>query len=179
MTSTSPSLSLRSLDLSPSPDLHPLYPTPSQITNALTIHSGLSSVQKSQLMAHCASRACVFGDLALLQHILYDPRAQNFLDLNIRDEDGLGLVSLAIHGFGVDGDRDVEREECVRLLVNQGALIFPDNGLSRLSFPLFYRSMCINNSRLDASSLRCFTFASNPRFIFDDPWLLCLRFDET
>ncbi|EKM83522.1 hypothetical protein AGABI1DRAFT_117026 [Agaricus bisporus var. burnettii JB137-S8] len=127
MTSTSPSLSLRSLDLSPSPDLHPLYPTPSQITNALTIHSGLSSVQKSQLMAHCASRACVFGDLALLQHILYDPRAQNFLDLNIRDEDGLGLISLAIHGFGVDGDRDVEREECVRLLVNQGALIFPDN----------------------------------------------------
>ncbi|KNZ78519.1 Dilute domain-containing protein C25B8.08 [Termitomyces sp. J132] len=37
------------------------------------------------------------------------------------DEDGLGLVSLAIHGFGAESERDVEREECVRLLIAQGA----------------------------------------------------------
>jgi hypothetical protein len=175
MTPTSPSFAL---DLSPAPDLHPLYPTPSQITNALTIRSTLSAAQKSQLVAHCASRACVFGDLTLLQHILYDPHAQTFLDLNTRDEDGLGLVSLAIHGFGTDGDRDVEREECVRLLVNQGALMLPDHGLSRLSFPLFHRSVSINDSRLDTTPLRCFTLTADPCFIFDDPRLLCLRFDK-
>lgn len=129
MTTTA-SINLNSLDLAPEPDLHPLYPTPTQISNLLSIHSGLSPPEKSILVAHCASRACVFGDLTLLQHLLTDPQAQAHLDLNIRDEDGLGLVSLAVHGFGADSDRDVEREECVRLLVAQGADLEPDNGSS-------------------------------------------------
>lgn len=127
----SPPINLNSLDLAPEPDLHPLYPTPAQISALLSIHSGLSPSEKSQLVAHCASRACLFGDLTLLQHLLTDFQAQTYLDLSARDEDGLGLVSLAIHGFGADSDRDVEREECVRLLVAQGADMQPDNGLSR------------------------------------------------
>ncbi|KXN83841.1 Dilute domain-containing protein C25B8.08 [Leucoagaricus sp. SymC.cos] len=114
-------INLNSLDLAPSPDLHPLCPTPAQISNLLSLHSGLSPVEKSELVAHCASRACVFGDLTLLQHLLTDHQAQVYLNLGTRDEDGLGLISLAIHGFGADSDRDVEREECVRLLVAQGA----------------------------------------------------------
>jgi hypothetical protein len=70
----------------------------------------------------------VFGDITLLQYLLTDPQAQVYLDLGTRDEDGLGLVSLAIHGFGGDSDRDVDREECVRLLVTQEADMQPDNG---------------------------------------------------
>lgn len=64
----------------------------------------------------------------MLQHLLTDPQAQAHLDLSVRDEDGLGLVSSAIQGFGGDSDRDIEREECVRLLVAQGADMQPDNG---------------------------------------------------
>ncbi len=129
MTTTA-SINLNSLELAPEPDLHPLYPTPVQISNLLSIHSGLSPAEKITLVAHCATRACLFGDLTLLQHLLTDPLAQAHLDFSIRDEDGLGLVSLAIHGFGADSDRDIEREECVRLLVGQGADIEPDNGSS-------------------------------------------------
>jgi hypothetical protein len=121
-------INLNSLDLSPSPDLHPLYPTPTQISNLLGLHSGLSPSEKSELVAHCASRACVFGDFTLLQHLLTDSQAQVHLDLGIRDEDGLGPVSLAIHGFGAENDRDVEREECVRFLITQGADMQPDHG---------------------------------------------------
>ncbi|KAF9455116.1 hypothetical protein P691DRAFT_792202 [Macrolepiota fuliginosa MF-IS2] len=127
-TATPPApINLSSLDLAPEPDLHPLYPTPAQISSLLSVHSGLSPCEKSKLVAHCASRACVFGDLTLLQYLLTDPQAQVHLDLSTRDDDGLGLVSLAIYGFGVDSDRDIEREECVRLLVNQGANILPDH----------------------------------------------------
>ncbi|KIK05502.1 hypothetical protein K443DRAFT_675060 [Laccaria amethystina LaAM-08-1] len=108
-------------DLSPEPDLHPLYPTISQISHQLASNSGLDPSQKAELVAHCISRACVFGDISILQYLLSDPQAQVHVDLGVRDEDGIGLISLAIHGFGSDSDRDVEREECVRLLVAQGA----------------------------------------------------------
>ena len=39
----------------------------------------------------------------------------------MQDEDGLGLVSITILGFGPESDRSVEREECIRLLIPQGA----------------------------------------------------------
>ncbi|KAG1864289.1 DIL domain-containing protein [Suillus subalutaceus] len=101
-------VSLGPLDFSPEPDLHPLYP------------SSIPS-QKSELVSHSLSRACVFGDLSLLQYLLSDHQSQLYIDLSARDEDGLSLISLAILGFGSESERDVEREECVRLLIAQGA----------------------------------------------------------
>lgn len=75
------------------------------------------------------TRACAFADLAFFQYILHDPQAHPFLDLNAQDEDGLVYISLIIHGFGSESERDVEREECVRLLINEGADVnVPDKG---------------------------------------------------
>ncbi|KAG5653579.1 hypothetical protein H0H81_012086 [Sphagnurus paluster] len=116
-----PSTSVHKLDLSPEPDLHPLYPSLTHIASLLSSNSGLAPPQRAELVAHCLGRACVFGELIVLQYLLSDHQAQIHVDLGIRDEDGLGLVSLAIHGFGAESDRDVEREECVRLLIAQGA----------------------------------------------------------
>lgn len=138
MTSTS-------LDLSPEPDLHPLYPFTTHIAALLSSNSGLAPVQRAELVAHCLSRACVFGELIVLQYLLSDPQAQIHVDLGTRDEDGLGLVSLAIQGFSADSDRDVEREECVRLVVAQGADLRADKGgynvllLQLLTFPDIHR----------------------------------------
>ncbi|CAA7258656.1 unnamed protein product [Cyclocybe aegerita] len=109
------------IDISPEPDLHPLYPTIAQISQQISSDSGLSPAQKAELVSHCLTRACTFGDISVVQYLLTDPQAQAHVDLGLRDEDGVNLISLAIHGFGGDSDRDVEREECVRLLVSQGA----------------------------------------------------------
>jgi hypothetical protein len=119
------------LDLSPEPDLHPLYPTPGYITPLLSPHSGLAPSQKEELVAHCLIRSCVYGDLSVLSYLLGD-QAQAYVDLSIRDEDGLGLISLAIHGFGAESEHDVEREECVRLLIAQGADVSADKGANCL-----------------------------------------------
>ncbi|EIN14146.1 hypothetical protein PUNSTDRAFT_95756 [Punctularia strigosozonata HHB-11173 SS5] len=110
-----------SIDLSPEPDLNPIYPTPQYITPLLSSNSGLTPAQKSQLVAHCLLRACQFGDHSLLSYLFSDPQAHPYIDLGIQDEDGLGLVSTTILGFGPESERDVEREECIRLLVSQGA----------------------------------------------------------
>lgn len=112
---------LRSLDLTPEPDLHPLYPSPNQISPLLSANSGLNPSQKAELVSHCLSRACLFGDLNLFQYLLCDKQAQSYVDLDSRDDDGLGLLSQTIQGFGAESERDVEREECVHLLVAQGA----------------------------------------------------------
>lgn len=122
------SSSLRPSDLTPEPDLHPLYPTTAHIAVLLSSHSGLTPSQKTELVSHSLTRACVFGDLAVLQYLLSDPQAQAHVDLGLRDDDGIGLISLAIHGFGADTDHDVEREECVRLLIAQGADTSADKG---------------------------------------------------
>ncbi|KAF7347902.1 hypothetical protein MVEN_01548100 [Mycena venus] len=98
------------LDLSPEPDLHPLYPTTLYIAELLSSNSGLNPDQRAELVTHCMARACVFGELTVIQYLLGDQQAQTFIDLGVRDEDGVGLVSLAIHGFGAESDRDVERE---------------------------------------------------------------------
>ncbi|KAF9270163.1 hypothetical protein L218DRAFT_952347 [Marasmius fiardii PR-910] len=116
-----------SLDLSPEPDLNPIYPTAANLSIDLSSHSGLDPHQKQLLVSHSLTRACVYGELSVLQFLLLQPEAQMYVDLSVRDEDGVGLVSLAIHGFGSESERDVEREECVRLLISQGADLNADN----------------------------------------------------
>ncbi|KAM5530611.1 hypothetical protein V8D89_015729 [Ganoderma adspersum] len=108
------------VDFTVEPDLQPLYPTTNQISDLLSPHVGLAPPQKAELVAHCLVRACVFADLSLLSFLLQDPLAQQFVDLSKQDDDGLGLISTAILGFGSESDRDIEREECVRLLVSEG-----------------------------------------------------------
>ncbi|KAJ7487517.1 DIL domain-containing protein [Mycena galericulata] len=120
------SSSLRPMDLSPEPDLHPLYPTTAYIEELLSSNSGLAPAQRAELVTHCMARSCVFGELGVMQYLLSDQQAQTYIDLGVRDEDGVGLVSLAIHGFGAESERDVEREECVRLLIAQGADLAAD-----------------------------------------------------
>ncbi|KAF7320071.1 hypothetical protein MKEN_00791400 [Mycena kentingensis (nom. inval.)] len=110
----------------PEPDLRPLYPTAVSISELLTPTSGLTPEQRAVLVSHCLTRSCVFAELNLLQFLLADQHAQPYVDLGVRDDDGIGLVTLAIHGFGAESDRDVEREECVRLLISQGADLSPD-----------------------------------------------------
>lgn len=122
------STSLKPLDFSPEPDLYPLYPTLIHISHFLAAHTGLTPLQKSHLVAHCLSRVCIFADISVLQYLLSDPQAQVHVDLSITDDDGMGLISLAIQGFRADSDRDIEREECVRLLVAQGADMAADKG---------------------------------------------------
>lgn len=117
------------ISLTVEPDLQPIYPTPSQLAHLLSPNVGLSPSQKVDLVSHCLTRACVFGDFTLISYLLSEPQAQPHIDLGKQDEDGLGLISITILGFGCGGDRDVEREECVRLLVAEGADVnLPDNG---------------------------------------------------
>lgn len=104
----------------PEPDLHPLYPEP-QCVQQLLANPGLSPQQKQTLVEHSLLRACTFADLPLLTFLLSDPRPRPYVDLNLRDEDGLSLVSITIVGFGTVTDRHMEREECVRSLVQEGA----------------------------------------------------------
>jgi hypothetical protein len=121
------SSSINNLDLEP--DLTPLYPTPANVAPLLSPNFGLSPAQKSQLISHCLTRACVFGELSLLSYLLKDSQAQQHVDLSMQDEDGLVLISTTILGFGSDSDRDIEREECIRLLLLEGAeLSIPDKG---------------------------------------------------
>lgn len=132
------------IDLTVEPDLQPLYPTTAQVAHLLSPNVGLSPTQKQQLVSHCLTRSCVFGDFALLSFLLLDSQAQGFLDLSKQDDDGLGLVSIAILGFGSDSERDVEREECIRLLISEGADVnLPDYGMSINFFELS------NSSNLD------------------------------
>ncbi|CAL1695236.1 unnamed protein product [Somion occarium] len=116
-----PSSSLHPIDLTVEPDLQPLYPTPSQVSHLLSPNVGLSPAQKEELVSHCLIRGCVFGDITLLSYLLHDPHAQGYVDLGRQDEDGMGLISTTILGFGSESEREVEREECVRLLISEGA----------------------------------------------------------
>lgn len=126
-----PHPALSQIDLSPEPDLHPLYPNPTTIGPLLSVDSGLSPTQKAELVKHCLTRSCVFADLALLNYVLNEPQAQACVDLTNQDDDGLSLVSLTIMGFGSGSERDIEREECVRMLIQEGADVnLTDKGLS-------------------------------------------------
>ncbi|KZV77519.1 hypothetical protein PENSPDRAFT_3851 [Peniophora sp. CONT] len=112
---------MSAIDLSPEPDLHPLYPTPAHVSPLLDTSSGLSPTQRAELVSHALSRATAFGDLSLLTYLLGDRAAAPLVDLQSTDEDGLSALSATITGFGAESERDVEREECVRLLVAEGA----------------------------------------------------------
>ena len=156
------------------PDLTPLYPTLATVSSLLSPNFGLEPTQKAQLVTHCLIRACVFGDLSLLTYLLRDPQAQPHVDLCIRDEEDIGLISTAILGFGSDSDRDIEREECVRLLLSEGIDVeIPDKGMFSLSFCAFYISVTHSVARqhrliswMDASALRRCALPSDPRFPF-------------
>jgi hypothetical protein len=117
------------MDLSPEPDLHPPYPAVALLSSQIGSQSGLNPAQKAKLVAHSLIRSCIFGDFTLLQFLLNDPQTQSHVDLGFRDEDGVGLISLTIQGFSGDIDRDIEREECVRLLASQGADMLADKGM--------------------------------------------------
>ncbi|KAF8527881.1 hypothetical protein BU17DRAFT_73568 [Hysterangium stoloniferum] len=105
----------------PEPDLNPLYPSAAYLDPLLATYSGLSSSQKQKLVQHSLWRACDFAELVLLTYLLSDPKARFYVDLEVQDEDGLTFISTTILGFGGESERDVEREECVRLLVSEGA----------------------------------------------------------
>jgi hypothetical protein len=104
----------------PEPDLYPLYPEP-QYVEQLLMDPGLSPQQKRTLVEHSLLRACTFADLPLLTFLLSDLRPRPYIDLDLRDEDGLSLVSITIVGFGTVTDRYMEREECVRSLIQEGS----------------------------------------------------------
>jgi hypothetical protein len=171
------------LDFFPEPDLHPLCPTTAYIESLLSPHSGLAPAQKVELASHCLTRSCAFADLAVLQFLLSDPHTQTFADLSTCDEDGVGLVSLSIHGFGGESDRDVEREECIRLLVAQGADMGPDNGMHWCSYHsvLWTELSC---SWLDSPASCSVVSAPNSGFISYDAWMFRVlsnapKFDTT
>ena len=171
------------IDLSPEPDLHPLYPTITQISEQISADSGLNPSQKAELVAHCLTRACAFGDISVVQYLLTDRQAQAHVDLELHDEDGVGLVSLAIFGFRGDSDRDMEREECVRLLVSQGADLNPDQGRQILTlFQLSkLKQFIIVESWLDSFTPCCTPRTPDSCGVFNDPWLLsfCAHREET
>lgn len=113
------------------PDLAPIYPTTTQLSHLLSPNVGLSPSQRAELVSHCLTRSCLFGDLTLLTFLLTDSKAQAYVDLGKHDEDGLGLISATVLGFGSETERDIEREECVRLLVFEGCdVTIGDNGTS-------------------------------------------------
>lgn len=167
-------------DLSPEPDLHPLYPSLTHVTSLLSSNSGLVPNQKAELVAHCLTRACSFGELIILQYLLSDPHAQPHVDLGMRDEDGLGLVSLAIHGFGADSDRDVEREECVRLLIAQGADLGADKGRSSSTLGHISNTNTHMSGRwLDTVASCCIAFTANSSVPSDDTRMFSVSGDAS
>ena len=105
----------------PEPDLYSLYPSAQHLDLLLSLHSGLSPAQKHTLVQHSLACACIFANFAVFAFLLADPNMHTYLDLAVQNEDGLSLLSTTILGFGGDSDRDVKHEECVRLLVKEGA----------------------------------------------------------
>lgn len=164
------------MDLYPEPDLHPLYPAVAQLSGHFSSHSGLTREQKAKLAAHCLIRSCVFGDFPVLQFLLNDPQTQSHLDLCFRDEDGVGLISVTIQGFGGDVDRDIEREECVRLLASQGADMLADKGMYNVDVHSI-RSLNLFQSRLDSVALCSPPSPTYPGFVLNDTWLLSFLAD--
>lgn len=168
------SSSLQPIDLTVEPDLQPLYPTTAQIAQLLSPNVGLSPTQKRELVSHCLTRACIFGDFALLSFLLLDPQAQAFLDLSKQDDDGLGLISTTILGFGSDSERDVEREECVRLLISEGADVnLPDYGMLMNLFALFSHLIFVS-SWLGISTPCSSDRTAYPSLSSLDPWLFAI-----
>jgi len=147
-------MSMEDAKFTPEPDLHPLYPEP-QCVQQLLVDPGLSPQQKQTLVEHSLLRACTFADLPLLAFLLSDPRPRPYVDLDIRDEDGLSLVSITIVGFGTVTDRHMEREECVRSLIKEGAdLSSADYGEVPIPLSRSLTSTDPNFSWMDCTTLR-------------------------
>ncbi|CAE7213731.1 unnamed protein product [Rhizoctonia solani] len=122
----------------------PSLPTPALLAVHLSSDSKATEDEKRALVAHALNRGCLFGDQGLLTFLLHDPAARTLAKLDTQDEDGVSLVSLTIQGFTPKLDhevdeRDVEREECVRLLVQQGADIHSSDFLGWT--PLHYAAI--------------------------------------
>lgn len=167
------------VNFAPEPDIHPLYPTAPGVSRLLSATSGLTPAQRSTLVSHCMTRACVFADLSFLQYILHDSQAHAFLDLNFQDEDGLVFASVIILGFSQDSDRDVEREECVRLLIAEGAdMTIPDKGMCMLLHYLSRRSLMPLVSRMDTTSSRILVSSSDPHITLAHSWMLSAFCDK-
>ncbi|KAG9051555.1 hypothetical protein FS837_004065 [Tulasnella sp. UAMH 9824] len=127
-----------SIEFISQPDLNPIYPTPQTLVELLD-GPALTIEQRRILVAHSLSKAVLFGDIALLTFILRNSLTRNQVDLSVVDDDGLGLVSQAILGFGEESDRDIEREESVRLLISEGADV--DTGDSAGWTPLHFAAL--------------------------------------
>jgi len=156
----------------PEPDLNPLYPEP-QCVHQLLADPGLSPQQKRTLVEHSLLRACTFADLPLLTFLLSDPRPRPYVDLNIRDEDGLSPVSITIVGFGTVTDRHMEREECVRSLIQEGAdLNSADYGKTPISLPRSSTLTDPNLSWMDCAPLRSSVSPAFPSGTPDLSWVL-------
>lgn len=148
------------------------------MASLLSPDSGLSSTQRAKLVAHSLSRACVFGELSVLQYLIFDPQVQPYVDLGIRDEDGLGLIALVIQGFGADSDRDVEREECVRLLIAQGADLGADKGDFKVHILSLNPYLMRSSSWLDASALCYSPVTTHTGLSLDDSWMFPVYCDS-
>ncbi|EJU01084.1 DIL-domain-containing protein [Dacryopinax primogenitus] len=106
------------------PDLAPLQPKPVDLLPLLGDPDHLSVSQKRALASHALRHALLFADIALLIFLLNDPTAKPSLDLTIADEDGRGVLTIAMMGFGTeDAEREMDREECCRMLLVAGASI--------------------------------------------------------
>src|ERR1700749_2582674 len=78
----------RTMDFALEPDLHPVYPSPSLVTSLLASQAGLAPAQRTSLVDHSLTRACLFGDINLLSYLFADPQARVLLNLGLQDEDG-------------------------------------------------------------------------------------------
>lgn len=103
-------------------DLSPPYPSPTSLEHQLA-SKVLSIDQLKSVLNHSLERACLFADITLLSFLLNHVPAKTLIDLRIRDEDGLCIISQCIQGFSENGDADIDREECIRLLVTHGASV--------------------------------------------------------
>ncbi|KZT61318.1 DIL-domain-containing protein [Calocera cornea HHB12733] len=116
--SASPSVSSLTFE----PDLAPLQPKPIDLLPLLSDPEHIAPSQKRALVAHALRHALVFADLPLLIFLLHDPTSKPSLDLTITDEDGRGVLTVAMMGFGTeDPEREMDREEGCRMLLVAGA----------------------------------------------------------
>lgn len=151
----------------PQPDLHPLYPTPLILSSQLSVSSTLTPGECTTLVNHSLIRACTFGDLALLTFILNDGKCNKWADLELKDEDAVTPIGICIMGFRPnDGDadleREMEREECVRMLIKQGVELSTTDNCRFFSPACIMLTYSCLHSWLDASpscgaACPCFT----------------------
>lgn len=174
MTSYSHIAHLSTSSFLPPLDLHPIYPTAAVLSQSLDSSSTLTPLERTTLVNHSLSRACSFANLSLLTFLLKDERCNRWVELEGRDEDGATAVTVCImgfrgavelenghqgHGEESDVEREMEREECVRLLVHEGAdLTSTDNCM--LNFSEYRLRTHSLDSWMDTSS-PCRTFGSN------------------